>query len=115
MRDLGRLMLLFDFYGDLLTARQRQAFELHFGQDLSLAEMAEELHVSRPGALDLIQRAQRTLDRAEASVGAVGRHLAERRMLSEVVALLRTGDRAAVGRALGMVEAWLDEGGDGPV
>ena len=41
---LHRSMLL-DYYGDLLTARQRECYELHFNEDLSLSEIAtmEEL------------------------------------------------------------------------
>ena len=32
--------MLFDFYGDLLTDKQREYYDLHYNQDLSLAEIA---------------------------------------------------------------------------
>ena len=37
------MTLLFDYYGELLTERQRMCFDLRHNQDLSLAEIAEEL------------------------------------------------------------------------
>lgn len=34
--------MLFDFYGDLLTDKQREYYDLHYNQDLSLAEIAAQ-------------------------------------------------------------------------
>jgi predicted DNA-binding protein YlxM (UPF0122 family) len=48
--------LLYDHYSRLLTDRQREAFELHFFEDLSLAEIAEELKVSRQAVHDTVTR-----------------------------------------------------------
>mgnify|MGYP002508772387 CR=1 FL=1 len=55
------MTLLFDYYGDLLTERQRMCFDLRHNQDLSLAEIAEELNVSRQGVHDLIKRCNKIL------------------------------------------------------
>ena len=41
------LILLYDYYGNLLTERQRECFELRYYQDLSLGEIGEELGISR--------------------------------------------------------------------
>ena len=38
-----RMTMLFDFYGDILTPRQRELFDLYYNEDLSLAEIAENL------------------------------------------------------------------------
>ena len=43
------LVLLYDYYGDLLTDRQRECFEMRYYQDLSLGEIAAELGISRQG------------------------------------------------------------------
>ena len=56
---------LFDFYGGLLTEKQRRAFEMHIENDFSLAEIADELKISRQGALDLLKRSGETMNRYE--------------------------------------------------
>ena len=45
--DALEMTLLFDYYGDLLTDRQKECFELRYYQDLSLGEIGEELGISR--------------------------------------------------------------------
>ena len=47
----GRLRqaMLLDFYGELLTERQRLCFDLHYNEDLSLSEIAEQCGISRQG------------------------------------------------------------------
>ena len=44
--DSLEMRLLFDYYGDLLTDRQRLCLDMHYNQDLSLAEIAQECGVS---------------------------------------------------------------------
>ena len=44
--DALQMTLLFDYYGELLTDRQRMCFDLRHNQDLSLAEIAQELNFS---------------------------------------------------------------------
>lgn len=115
MRDLGRLMMLFDFYGGLLTERQRQAFGLHYADDLSLGEIAVEFGLTRPAVRDLIRRAERTLERAEASSGMVKRHEADRAFLRDLLRLLEEGSAEAAGEARRRLVRWLEEGGEDDV
>lgn len=112
MENLGQIILLFDFYGGLLTPKQRQAFELHYGQDWSLAEIAEELGVSRPGALDLIQRARRSLERLEDGIGAIKRYHEDRAVIASALDLLKKGDPEGARQAAEKLEAWLESGGE---
>ena len=83
MDTLG-MTLLFDYYGDLLTERQRVCFDLRHNQDLSLAEIAEELNVSRQGVHDNLSRAEALLRNMEEKTGCVRRDLAYRRALSSI-------------------------------
>ena len=71
----GRVMqaMLLDFYGDLLTAKQRECFDLHYNEDLSLSEIAEQGGISRQGVWDNIRRAQAALDEMEEKTGLVRR------------------------------------------
>ena len=40
------MILLYDYYGDLLTQRQRECFEMRYNQDLSLGEIGEILGIN---------------------------------------------------------------------
>ena len=44
-----RMTMLFDFYGELLTDRQKEFFDLYYNEDLSLSEIAENEGISRQG------------------------------------------------------------------
>jgi len=71
-------VMLFDFYGELLTAKQRTYFHLHYNEDLSLSEIAEQEGISRQGVWDIIRRAEEALRQKEAKIGLVGRYEAQR-------------------------------------
>lgn len=71
-------VMLFDFYGELLTAKQRTYFHLHYNEDLSLSEIAEQEGISRQGVWDNIRRAEEALKQKEAKIGLVGRYAAQR-------------------------------------
>ncbi|MEA4965208.1 MAG: sigma factor-like helix-turn-helix DNA-binding protein [Oscillospiraceae bacterium] len=65
--------LLYDYYGGMLTEKQRTCFDLYYNQDLSLGEIAEEAGISRQGVYDTIARAEAALREMEAQLGCVGR------------------------------------------
>ena len=67
------ITLLFDFYGDMLTEKQRDMIELYYDNDLSLAEIAENEGITRQGVRDSIKRGEQTLFEMEEKF-----HLAER-------------------------------------
>ena len=52
------IALLFDFYGELLTEKQRNVVEMYYNDDLSLAEIAESENITRQGVRDSIKRAE---------------------------------------------------------
>ena len=57
--DITRQSLLYDFYGALLTKRQREVMELYHEENLSLAEIADEFGISRQGVHDALQKGAR--------------------------------------------------------
>lgn len=79
--------LLFDFYGETLTAKQRECYDLHYNQDLSLQEIAEQVGSSRQAVWDLIRRGEQSLRLLEKKTGLVARALRRREALSELRAL----------------------------
>ena len=84
MEKLVRSGLLFDFYSGLLTEKQRNVLQLYYGEDWSLAEIAETEGVSRQAVHDLLHRTERTMEDWESKLGLVKRFLEERQVLSEV-------------------------------
>ena len=72
--DPAQMALLFDFYGELLTEKQRVLFDLYYNQDFSLGEIAENEGISRQGVHDTIARAEQALRNYEEKTGCVARH-----------------------------------------
>ena len=71
--DAIEIVLLYDYYGDLLTDRQKECFEMRYYQDLSLGEIASELGISRQGVHENLSRAEALLRNMEAKTGCVSR------------------------------------------
>jgi Uncharacterized protein conserved in bacteria len=72
-KDTVYKAMLFDFFGDLLTEKQREYFDLHYNEDFSLAEIAEQSGISRQGVWDIIRRAELSMLEAEEKTGVVQR------------------------------------------
>ena len=67
--DTFHMSMLFDFYGDLLTEKQKELFDLYYNEDLSLAEIAEHESITRQGVRDGIKRGEQTLFELEEALG----------------------------------------------
>ena len=75
---------LLDFYGELLTDKQRECCELHFNEDLSLSEIAEQCEISRQGVWDTIRRAVASLEEIEEKTGLIRRFSETRSALEKL-------------------------------
>lgn len=69
-----RMTMLYDFYGELLTERQQEFYDLYYNEDLSLAEIAENYGITRQGVRDIIVRAEATLQEVEDKTGLIRRY-----------------------------------------
>jgi len=67
------ISLLLDFYGEMLTFRQREMLELYYDDDLSLAEISEHAGITRQGVRDAVKRAESQLFELEEKIGMVRR------------------------------------------
>ena len=79
------LALLFDYYGGMLTDKQRECFDMRYNQDLSLGEIAETLGVSRQAVNDNLTRTEALLRRMEENIGCVKRDMRNRRAIREIL------------------------------
>jgi len=59
-KDLS-ISVLMDFYGELLTDKQKDTMELYYDRDYSLAEIAQDMDISRQGVRDFIKRGEKQL------------------------------------------------------
>jgi len=90
MDRLARMALLADFYGPLLTEKQRAVWDLHYEQDLSLGEIAEVEGTSRQAVHDLLKRTEKILMSYEEKLGLIGRFLSERESLAGALEVLQS-------------------------
>ena len=81
-----RMAMLFDFYGDVLTDRQKEFYDLYYNEDLSLGEIAENYNITRQGVRDVIVRAEATLTELEDKTGIIKRFEAQRPHLEAIAA-----------------------------
>ena len=82
--------MLLDFYGELLTDKQRECFDLHYNEDLSLSEIAEQLGISRQGVWDNIRLAESVLEDVENKTGLLRRFEENRAELEKLLRKIET-------------------------
>ncbi len=83
--DALTMSLLYDYYGELLTEKQRQLFDLYYDQDYSLSEIAAAAGISRQGVHDTLARAEELLEGYERTLGCIARDARLQKQL-EVIA-----------------------------
>ena len=84
-----RMAMLYDFYGDLLTDRQKEFYDLYYNEDLSLAEIAENYGITRQGVRDVIVRAEAYLTEIEDKTGLIRRFHTMQSQLREIADCIR--------------------------
>ena len=100
MPDIDKTLyntLLFDFYGDLLTKKQRDAFDRHFLQDWSMQELAGEYGFSRQAAQDFVSKAAKSLQNYEDKLGFIAVYQRNQDLMSQLAANL---ERLVYGKAM---------------
>jgi len=63
--------MLFDFYGEILTDKQQEYYDLYHNDDLSLSEIADSAGISKQGVHDIIMRAEKKLMELEQKTGII--------------------------------------------
>ena len=84
MEKILEVSLLFDFYGELLTEKQKLIFEMKYSNDLSFSEIGENLGISRQAAFDQLRRTEKILSGYEKKLKLVARFLAQKKLLGEI-------------------------------
>ena len=89
MNEIYQKSLLLDFYGELLTNKQREICYLSMTEDWSLSEIAESLQISRQGVQDALKRSEKILFEAEEKLGMAKRFVMVRESLDELSDMIR--------------------------
>lgn len=76
--------VLLDFYGPMLTDKQRDAIDLYYNQDLSLSEIAEHEHITRQGVRDSIKRGEVFLYELEDKLQMFGTYIDTMKALQDI-------------------------------
>ena len=84
MEERMTISLLLDFYGALLTERQRECYALHHEDDMSLGEIAEELRISRQAVHDNIERAKSSMEAYEQKLHLIEQYLLRRKIVKQI-------------------------------
>lgn len=79
--------LLYDFYGELLTDKQKSVYENYYLDDLSLAEISENVGISRQAVHDTIKKSDKQLEKFESKLNLVARYMNIKKMASDIDAL----------------------------
>ena len=79
---------LLDFYGDVLSERKRTVLDYYYNDDLSLAEIAEEIGISRQGVRELIKKAGEELMFYEEKLGLAKRFQTLEEQTKQLIALI---------------------------
>lgn len=105
--DSVQVCLWLDFYGPLLTERTRDVLDLYFACDLSLAEIAENLKISRQAVHDKVKQGVRLLQEYESKLSLTARHSALKQGLLQTIRYIDDNNIPAARSQLGEIEDLL--------
>ena len=79
------MCMLADFYGNLLTERQRDIFSKFWENDWSLFEIAEDLHITRQAVHDSLLKSEEILLDIENKCGFIEKYNQTKQNLSKIL------------------------------
>ena len=85
MEDRFKMSMLMDLYGTLLTDKQRDILNLYYNDDLSLAEIAENMETSRQAVFDIIKRCHKMLLEYESKLNLMEKESSRSNSKSELL------------------------------
>lgn len=83
-----KMSVLLDFYGDILTDNQREAMDMFYNGDYSLAEISEEVGITRQGVRERLLKSEKTLSGLEEKLGLADKFTDMQKDVSELISML---------------------------
>ena len=108
-KNLSRtdVCLWLDFYGQLLTSHTRDVLDLHYGEDMSLSEIAENLGISRQAVHDRIRQGVQNLADYEGKLELVKRFRAQKTYIEQAIRALDNGESLTARNCLLQMDSLL--------
>lgn len=103
------IALLLDYYGELLTPKQRNVIDLYYNQDLSLGEIAEQENITRQGVRDSIKRGEQTLTELERTLKVAAKSVKLLKAAAFLEKAAEAPDREKILRTAGDIRRILEE------
>lgn len=94
MKNILEISLLFDFYRELLTEKQIEVFSLYYDDDFSLAEIAEQLNISRQAVHDILKRGEKLLYKYESKLKLVEKFLHQQKAIEEILNIINCAEES---------------------
>jgi len=102
LENLDEILILFDYYKNLLSEKQRGYIEEHFENDYSLSEIAEKYNISRQAVSDNINRSIKILKKYEKSLGFFHR---DKKIKEKLYFILKSNDVEKIREVIKLLEA----------
>ena len=90
VKNMGEISMLYDFYGDLLTDRQKTVLEFYYGDDYTLSEIAEHTGISKQAVHDTVHKAEKALYSYESVLGLLNRYRQTEEQIRRASAILES-------------------------
>ncbi len=94
MGDTTKINMLLDFYGALLSEKQRQIVEMYYSMDMTLAEIAEDQEISRQAAHDSLTRGVAALEDYDKALGLIEKSIKANDLISEIQKYVGDNEKA---------------------
>lgn len=106
------LSMLLDYYGKLLTEKQRIIINLWLNEDLTLGEISQELGISRQGVHDFVKKAEEQLNYFEERLGLVKNFIIKKEKTLELQKIAqhiseKYKNDSDIYRLLTLIQEWL--------
>lgn len=108
MDKLSEIVYMLDFYGGLLTEKQKQIMSYHYEEDMSLSEICEIFDTSRQAVHDIIKRSEKILGDYEKELGLVKRFLITNEKLKVVKNLILEYNEKNIEKAIHIIDELID-------
>lgn len=96
MDKILEITLLYDFYGELLTDKQKQIFEMYHLNDLSLGEIGEQLKISRQAVRDSLKHSENSLKEYENKLELISKFICNKAYIEQIQQIINSLKQSAL-------------------